>query len=136
MKKTIEKTSLYEIEFALQNDSPEKIKELIMDYKSVKNEKFFGMKAVFLLTVVVDYLIALRSKEKQDITFTVYQNCLNLDKIIEISESKSLYYLESLKAKHYLEQLPGFVSGKSAYFQSNMTKDQHDKIKKVISLDK
>ena len=48
MKKTIEKTSLYEIEFALQNDSPERIKELIMEYKSVKSEKFFGMKAIFL----------------------------------------------------------------------------------------
>ncbi|HCJ8471143.1 TPA: hypothetical protein NV714_005061 [Escherichia coli] len=136
MKKTIEKTSLYEIEFALQNDSPERIKELIMEYKSVKSEKFFGMKAIFLLTVVVDYLIELRNKEKKDISLSVYQNCLTLDKIIEISESKNLYPLESLKAKHYLDQLPGYISGKSAYFQSNMTKDQHDKIKKVISLDK
>lgn len=129
-----EKITILDIEFALKNESAEKIKELIFEYKNLKDQKGLKMKALFLLTVVVDALVDLRSNSGVSIDSSLYQKYLQMEGLLQLMDSNKLHPMNTLKIKHYLEQLPGIDMKKAYFFQNNMAKDHNKKIRDVISL--
>lgn len=117
-----------------KNGSKEEIKKMIMDETGISKNQALASKGVFLLTVVVDGLTDLRHREKFDFNIDSYNEYLELDKLIDLTNHMKLPLEDVFKVKNYLEHIPNFDKSKSVFEQRSVVRDHHNRIKESVKL--
>lgn len=117
-----------------KNGSKEEIKKMIMDETGISKNQALASKGVFLLTVVVDGLTDLRHREKFDFNIDSYNEYLELDKLIDLTNHMKLPLEDVFKVKNYLEHIPNFDKTKSVFEQRSVVRDHHTRIKESVKL--
>ena len=114
--------------------SKEEIKKMIVDETGISKNQALASKGVFLLTVVVDGLTDLRHRERFDFNIDSYNEYLELEKLIDLTNHMKLPLEDVFKIKNYLEHIPNFDKTKSVFEQRSVVRDHHTRIKESVRL--
>lgn len=117
-----------------KNGSKEEIKKMVMEETKINKKQAFTGKGIFLLTVVIDSLTDLRSRENFDLTIDSYNSYLELNKLIELTNHMKLPLEDVFKVKNYLDHIPNFDKTKSVFEQRSIVREHHDRIKESVRL--
>lgn len=117
-----------------KNGSKEDIKKMVMEETGINKNRALASKGVFLLTVVIDGLTDLRHREKLNLNIDIYNDYLELDKLIELTKHMKLPLEDVFKVKNYLEHIPNFDKNKTVFEQRNIVRDHHARIKESVRL--
>lgn len=117
-----------------KNGSKEEIKKMIVDETGISKNQALASKGVFLLTVVVDGLTDLRHRERFDFNIDSYNEYLELEKLIDLTNHMKLPLEDVFKIKNYLEHIPNFDKTKSVFEQRSVVRDHHTRIKESVRL--
>lgn len=117
-----------------KNGSKEEIKKMIVDETGISKNQALASKGVFLLTVVVDGLTDLRHREKFDFNIDSYNEYLELEKLIDLTNHMKLPLEDVFKIKNYLEHIPNFDKTKSVFEQRSIVREHHTRIKESVKL--
>ena len=117
-----------------KNGSKEEIKKMIVDETGISKNQALASKGVFLLTVVVDGLTDLRHRERFDFNIDSYNEYLELEKLIDLTNHMKLPLEDVFKIKNYLEHIPNFDKTKSVFEQRSIVREHHTRIKESVKL--